>query len=123
MNSNKCTTRCLESYQDLAKDTMIMQDRAKRTMFYNDLGYDAKINHVLDKHFMVAIAFFWKFCTYSSTFKPSSSLKSIFSLSSMIARAVFWQFCTQALAMYLEISLRSKTIPCTVNQTRNHCHC
>ena len=42
------------SYQDLAKDTMIMQDRAKRTMFYHDLGNDAKINHVLDKHSMVA---------------------------------------------------------------------
>ena len=31
-----------------------MQDRAKRTMFYHDLGKDAKINHVLDKHSMVA---------------------------------------------------------------------
>ena len=35
-----------------------MQDRAKRTMFYPDLGKDAKINHVLDKHCMVAMAFF-----------------------------------------------------------------
>ena len=39
---------------------MIMQDRAKRTMFYHDLGKDAKINHVLDKNSMVAIAFFWE---------------------------------------------------------------
>ena len=37
---------------------MIMQDRAKRTMFYNDLGKDAKINHVLDKGSMVANPFF-----------------------------------------------------------------
>ena len=37
-----------------------MQNRAKRTMFYHDLGRDAKINHVLDKHSMVAIAFFGK---------------------------------------------------------------
>ena len=35
-----------------------MQDRAKRTMFYHDLGKDAKINHVLDKHSMVANPFF-----------------------------------------------------------------
>ena len=47
------------SYQDLAKDTMIMQDRAMCTMFYHDLGEDAKINHVLDQQSMVAIAFFW----------------------------------------------------------------
>ena len=26
-----------------------MQDRAKRTMFYHDLGKDAKISHDLDK--------------------------------------------------------------------------
>ena len=39
---------------------MIMQDRAKRTMFYHDLGKDAKINHVLDKGSMVANPFFWK---------------------------------------------------------------
>ena len=37
---------------------MIMQDRAKRTMFYHDLGKDAKINHVLDKGSMVANPFF-----------------------------------------------------------------
>ena len=36
---------------------MILQDRAKRTMFYHDLGKDSKINHVLDKRSMVAIAF------------------------------------------------------------------
>ena len=36
-----------------------MQDRAKRTMFYHGLGKDAEINHVLDKHSMVALAFFW----------------------------------------------------------------
>ena len=47
------------SYQDLAKDTMIMQDRAKRTMSYHDLGKDAKINQVLDKGSMVANPFFW----------------------------------------------------------------
>ena len=35
-----------------------MQDRAKRAIVYHDLGKDAKINHVLDKHSMVAIAFF-----------------------------------------------------------------
>ena len=35
-----------------------MQDRAKRTMFYHVPGKDSKINHVLDKHSMVAIAFF-----------------------------------------------------------------
>ena len=35
-----------------------MQDRAKRTMFYHDLGKDAKINHVLDKGSMVANLFF-----------------------------------------------------------------
>ena len=35
-----------------------MQDRAKRTMFYHDLGKDAKINHVLDKGSMVANPFF-----------------------------------------------------------------
>ena len=34
-----------------------MQDRAKRTMFYHDLG-KAKINHVLDKGSMVANPFF-----------------------------------------------------------------
>ena len=34
-----------------------MQDRAKRTMFYHDLGKDAKINHVLDKGSMVANPF------------------------------------------------------------------
>ena len=32
---------------------MIVQDRATRTMFYHDLGKDAKINHVLDKGSMV----------------------------------------------------------------------
>ena len=43
---------------------MIMQDRAKRTMFYHDLGKDAKINHGLDKRSMVAIAYFFgNFCT------------------------------------------------------------
>ena len=36
---------------------MIIQDRAKRTMFYHDLGKDAKINHVLDKGSMVAVLF------------------------------------------------------------------
>ena len=35
-----------------------MQDRVKRTMFYHDLGNDAKINHVLDKGSMVANPFF-----------------------------------------------------------------
>ena len=35
-----------------------MQDRATRTMFYHDLGKDAKINHVLDKGSMVANPFF-----------------------------------------------------------------
>ena len=35
-----------------------MQDRAKRTMFYHDLGKDAKIIHVLDKGSMVANPFF-----------------------------------------------------------------
>ena len=35
-----------------------MQDRAMRTMFYHDLGKDAKINHVLDKGSMVANQFF-----------------------------------------------------------------
>ena len=35
-----------------------MQDRAKRTMFYHDLGKDAKINHVLDKGSMIANPFF-----------------------------------------------------------------
>ena len=35
-----------------------MQDLAKRTMFYHDLGNDAKINHVLDKGSMVANSFF-----------------------------------------------------------------
>ena len=38
---------------------MIMQDRAKRTMFYHDLGKEAKINHVLDKGSMVANPFFF----------------------------------------------------------------
>ena len=37
---------------------MIMQDRAKRTMFYHDLDKDAKINHVLDKGSIVANPFF-----------------------------------------------------------------
>ena len=37
-----------------------MQDRAKRTMFYYDLGKDAKINPVRGKHSMVPIAFFWE---------------------------------------------------------------
>ena len=37
---------------------MIMQDRAKRTTFSHVLGKDAKINHVLDKHSMVANPFF-----------------------------------------------------------------
>ena len=37
---------------------MIMQDRAKRTMFYHDLGKDAKFNHVLDKHSMVPNSLF-----------------------------------------------------------------
>ena len=36
-----------------------MQDRAKRTMFYHDLGKDVKINHVLDKGSMVANPFFF----------------------------------------------------------------
>ena len=36
-----------------------MQDRAKRTMFYHDLGKDAKINHVLGKGSMVANPFFF----------------------------------------------------------------
>ena len=35
-----------------------MQDRAKRTMFYHDLGKDDKCNHVLDKDSMVAHPFF-----------------------------------------------------------------
>ena len=35
-----------------------MHDRAKRTMFYHDLGKDAKINQVLDKGSMVANPFF-----------------------------------------------------------------
>ena len=39
---------------------MIMQDRAKRTIFYHDLGKDAKIKHVLEKHSMVANSFFGK---------------------------------------------------------------
>ena len=39
---------------------MIMQDRAKRTMFYHDLGKDAKNNQVLDKRSMVASPFFWE---------------------------------------------------------------
>ena len=34
------------SWQDLGKDTMAMQDRAKAN---HDFGKDAKINHVLDK--------------------------------------------------------------------------
>ena len=43
---------------------MILQDHAKRTMFYHGLDKDAKINHVLDRRSMVAIvAFFMKFCT------------------------------------------------------------
>ena len=48
-------------YRDVYRneDAMIMQDRAKRTMFYHDLGMDVKINHVLDKHSMVANSFFW----------------------------------------------------------------
>ena len=46
------------SYPDLAKDTRIIHDRAKRTVFYHDLGNDAKINHVLDKGSMVANPFF-----------------------------------------------------------------
>ena len=37
-----------------------MQDRAKRTMSYHDLGKDAKINHVLGKGSMVANPFFWE---------------------------------------------------------------
>ena len=37
---------------------MIMQGRAKHTMFYHDLGKDGKINHVLDKSSMVANPFF-----------------------------------------------------------------
>ena len=36
-----------------------MQDRAKRTMFYLDLGKVAKINHVREKGSMVANPFFW----------------------------------------------------------------
>ena len=35
-----------------------MQDRAKRTMFYHDLGKDSKINDVLYKGSMVANPFF-----------------------------------------------------------------
>ena len=35
---------------------MAMQDRAKAN---HDLDKDAKINLVLDKHSIVAIAFFW----------------------------------------------------------------
>ena len=37
---------------------MIIQDRANRTMFYHDVGEDAKINHVLDMGSMVANQFF-----------------------------------------------------------------
>ena len=37
---------------------MIMQDRAKRTMFYHDPGKDAKINQVLDNGSMLAKSFF-----------------------------------------------------------------
>ena len=39
-----------------------MQDCAKRTMFYHDLGKDAKINHVLDKGSMVKNPFFGNSC-------------------------------------------------------------
>ena len=35
---------------------MIMQDRAKRAMFYHDLGKDVKINHDLGKHRVTSIA-------------------------------------------------------------------
>ena len=68
-----------------------MQDRAKRTMFYHDLGKDAKINHVLDKGSVVANPFFWEILhlILTSTIQPDSSLRSIFSLGSMITRAVF----------------------------------
>ena len=37
---------------------MVMQDRTNRTMFYHDLGKDAKINHGLDKSSMIANPFF-----------------------------------------------------------------
>ena len=37
---------------------MIMQDRAKRNMFYHNFGKDVKVNHVLDKGSMVANPFF-----------------------------------------------------------------
>ena len=39
---------------------MIMQDRAKRTVFYHDVGKDAKINHILDKDSKVTNPFFWQ---------------------------------------------------------------
>ena len=43
-------------YHDLGKDTIHMQDRAKAN---HDLGKDAKINHILDKGSMVANSVFW----------------------------------------------------------------
>ena len=45
-----------------------MQDHAKRTMFYHDLGKDAKINHVIDKGSIVA----------NPSFGNSYFLKSIY---------------------------------------------
>ena len=45
-----------------------MQDRAKRTMFYHDLGKDDKINHVLDKHSMVANPFLVNLIFYFHSF-------------------------------------------------------
>ena len=44
------------SWQELGRDTMAMQDRAKAN---HDLAKDAKFNHVLDKGSMVANPFFW----------------------------------------------------------------
>ena len=69
---------------------MIMQDRAKRTMFYHDLGKDAKINHVLDKSFMVANPFFGKSYFPILLFLlqrfPLHSRTSVISIDDVLAR-------------------------------------
>ena len=70
-----------------------MQDRAKRTMFYHDLGKDAKINHVLDKGSMVANPIFWLRLFSNSIFiAPVSIAFSNFSNFNTLPRYVrYWQ--------------------------------
>ena len=75
---------------DLGKDTVAMQHRAKAN---HDLRKDAKINHVLDKGSMVANPFFWN----SQYSKPCYPCQDPCSRSPLYT---FFPFCIQIRLRY-----------------------